>query len=314
MSGEGLSCAGFPNAHEGFKCSPADQEYLESCTAASLWTSGTTQLPRVEHPFSHVKLGRRGARCGDIPDPIIGPISPGADRFDHNTANGSAATESRLTPALTTPLYNFDPAQPMVDASMLDLLGNFGINPFSDGIETSYSGLNTNPLWDNLGGFVSDPLTHDAGAQVDYGASFFAPDTLSGTSLDVFFDPVIYGSPTHNFGASIPAAVADDPVQAFLDSFQDGPMDLSLGCSSFNSATFSAFPSLPPPPTTPSPSPTTEPAEQRPTAARDHVVSAKKLMKQILSPRPMPERQVHASEMLKKNSQAGPRRNEFARH
>ena len=55
--------------------------------------------------------------------------------------NGSAATESRLAPALTTPQYNFDPAQPMVDASMLDLLGNFDVNPFSDGIETSYSGI-----------------------------------------------------------------------------------------------------------------------------------------------------------------------------
>ncbi|KAJ6552377.1 hypothetical protein B0H10DRAFT_2242143 [Mycena sp. CBHHK59/15] len=45
---------------------------------------------------------------------------------------------------------------------------------------------------------------------------------------------------------------------------------------------------------------------------RDHVVSAKKLMKQILSPRPVPARQVHESEMLKKNSQAVPRRNGFA--
>ncbi|KAJ6608527.1 hypothetical protein B0H10DRAFT_2226700 [Mycena sp. CBHHK59/15] len=63
--------------------------------------------------------------------------------------NGSAASESRFTPALITPQFNFDPAQPMVDASMLDLLGNFGVNPFSDGIETSYSHtgstvLNTN--------------------------------------------------------------------------------------------------------------------------------------------------------------------------
>ncbi|KAJ6556693.1 hypothetical protein B0H10DRAFT_2241174 [Mycena sp. CBHHK59/15] len=221
--------------------------------------------------------------------------------------NGSAASESRFTPALITPQFNFDPAQPMVDASMLDLLGNFGVNPFSDGIETSYSDVNASPLWDNLGGFISDPLTHDAGAYVDYAASFFAPDTLGGTSLDEFFDPVIYGS----FGASIPAAVVDDPLQAFLDSFQDGAADLSLGGSGLNSATLSAIPSLPPPPTTPSPSPPTERVEQRPIAPRSRL-SAKKLMKQILSPRPVPARQVHESEMLKKNSQAVPRRNGFA--
>ncbi|KAJ6573305.1 hypothetical protein B0H10DRAFT_1964125 [Mycena sp. CBHHK59/15] len=195
--------------------------------------------------------------------------------------NGSAASESRFTPALITPQFNFDPAQPMVDASMLDLLGNFGVNPFSDGIETSYSDVNASPLWDNLGGldftahtggvdqrthhgFISDPLTHDAGAYVDYAASFFAPDTLGGTSLDEFFDPVIYGS----FGASIPAAVVNDPLQAFLDSFQDGAADLSLGGSGLNSATLSAIPSLPPPPTTPSPSPPTERVEQCPIAPR----------------------------------------------
>ncbi|KAJ7671137.1 hypothetical protein B0H17DRAFT_1141579 [Mycena rosella] len=96
------------------------------------------------------------------------------------------------------PQYNFDSAQPMVNASVLDLLGNFDVNPFSDGIESSYSGFNANPLWDNsttcsetcpnfatVAGFdftahtgsveginqcanhgvILDPLTHDAGAQ-----------------------------------------------------------------------------------------------------------------------------------------------------
>ncbi|KAJ6613088.1 hypothetical protein B0H10DRAFT_2222526 [Mycena sp. CBHHK59/15] len=250
---------------------PFDEERDNSLVKrwARLALPGNGQVARSQ--FAE-KEDKRVTRSG-------GPISPSADSFAPR--NGSAASESRFTPALITPQFNFDPAQPMVDASMLDLLGNFGVNPFSDGIETSYSDVNASPLWDNLGGldftahtggvdqrthhgFISDPLTHDAGAYVDYAASFFAPDTLGGTSLDEFFDPVIYGS----FGASIPAAVVDDPLQAFLDSFQDGAADLSLGGSGLNSATLSAIPSLPPPPTTPSPSPPTERVEQRPIAPR----------------------------------------------
>ncbi|KAJ6531492.1 hypothetical protein DFH09DRAFT_1370505 [Mycena vulgaris] len=170
---------------------------------------------------------------------------------------------------------------------MLDLLGNFDFNSLSGDIESANSGFNSNPLWGGVGGaisscdfnshaggveganscFIFDPLMHDAEWE-NYDAFFFAQDALNSnvSPFDTMFDPAFSGSTTNSFGASSPAALAEDPV-ADLYGIRDGFADFARGDSGFTLAASSAalpFPLLPPPPTTPSPAPTADPTRAHP--------------------------------------------------
>ncbi|KAJ7768120.1 hypothetical protein DFH07DRAFT_938446 [Mycena maculata] len=219
-------------------------------------------------------------------------LSAVAQSDEVSTIATTSNTETQSEP--TTSKSHSHSAPPVLENSVLDFLENFDFNSLSGG---SNSGFNSNSV-SGVNGFTFNSLM-DGGEDANSGRQLKIP----------FLDrpAVRFG---HGWGQlrfdtlipAAPAAPAADPVQAFIDLYGIPDRFSNFGGSGFNSAPSfdpSPLPLLPPPPSTPAPSPVVEASR----AAID-----KKLIKQISSTQRAPELRLSANVLPKKKSQAGTRR------